>query len=112
MYTTQSRTRTHLPGASQIQPFSSGVAGFRFLIDVQRLRDNPLTAEYVQQPGFMVRLVTRTDKQALVMYPCQNNEVSPPNPAQRRPNAYIPGHELHARRPDREHNDSWRLRLV
>ncbi|KAF4341191.1 salicylate 1-monooxygenase [Fusarium beomiforme] len=63
-------TRNAVVG-SEIRPFSSGRAAFRFLIPKQKMMDHPELRQLVQDDGVMTMWFARDRR--LVMYPCVNN---------------------------------------
>lgn len=67
-----SRTRKAIPGGDLI-PLDSGESAYRFLIPTSKLAADPLTAQYVSKPGYMVMWTKHSKK--IVMYPCKSGSM-------------------------------------
>ena len=68
----KSLARKRIPGGD-LEPYDCGKSAYRFLIPTKDLASDPLTAEFVENPGDM--LMWFGDDRRLVMYPCVRNEL-------------------------------------
>lgn len=56
-------------------PFDCGISAFRFMVPMQALRDDPVTAELLGPDGTLLAALTPGGVKRLICYPISNNTI-------------------------------------